>query len=242
MFLTLFLGLAALCTALLSGVFGMAGGMLLIGVYAAVLPVPTAMVLHGATQLIANSSRALILRRDVYWRGTLAYVLGAGAAFALSFSVSYVPEPLAIYLGLGLTPFLVTRLPALLRNFEDPRVAAATGFQVMAVQLLAGAAGPLLDTAFLDTRLTRTQIVATKAMTQVLSHALKVAYFVPALGSGAITPELASAVLLATIVGTRVGTLLLTRLSEQAFRRCSRAIVYAIGSVYLCKAGLLVWH
>jgi uncharacterized membrane protein YfcA len=210
-------------------------------VYAALLPVPTAMVMHGGTQLVSNVARALLLWRAVYVRGFAHYVVGALVAFGAMLGLSYVPDPLLVFLGLGAAPFLAALVPARWVDFQRPGAAVTCGFVVAAVQLLAGAAGPLLDVAFLDTRLSREQVVATKATTQVFSHLLKLAYFVPAMSSHTITPALAGCVLFATILGTRLGTLLLRRMSDQAFRRYSRRIVYAIGGVYLCKAGLLLW-
>ena len=43
------LGALMVATAFLSGLFGMAGGMILIGVLLALMPLPTAMVLHAIT-------------------------------------------------------------------------------------------------------------------------------------------------------------------------------------------------
>jgi uncharacterized membrane protein YfcA len=232
------LALTSLVTALLSGVFGMAGGMLLMGVYAAVLPVPTAMVLHGGTQLFSNLTRAALLWRFVYWRGFGMYIGGASAAFVALSSFHYVPDPLVVFLGLGLTPFLSLLVPPRWIDFQRPGAAFVCGIQVAAVQLLAGAAGPLLDVAFLDTKLTRQEVVATKAVTQVFSHCLKIVYFIPAMTAGTVSPALAVCVLIATILGTRLGTYVLERMSDELFRRYSRRLVYAIGCVYLCKAGL----
>lgn len=232
------LALTSLVTALLSGVFGMAGGMLLMGVYAAVLPVPTAMVMHGGTQLFSNVTRAALLWRFVYWPGFGRYVAGACLAFLALSTVHYVPDPLVVFLGLGLTPFLALLVPPRWIDFQRPGAAFVCGIQVAAVQLLAGAAGPLLDVAFLDTKLTRHEVVATKAVTQVFSHALKIVYFVPAMTAGTVSPTLAICVVAATILGTRLGTWVLERMSDELFRRYSRRLVYAIGCVYLCKAGL----
>jgi uncharacterized membrane protein YfcA len=237
--LTIALALTALCTAVLSGVFGMAGGMLLMGVYVALLPVPTAMVMHGGTQLVSNVSRATILRRYVYWKGFACYLLGALLAFAALVGLHYAPDPLVVFLGLGLTPFVARLLPARWLDFQQPRAAIVVGFQVAAVQLLAGAAGPLLDVAFIDTTLDRNQVVATKAVTQVFSHALKLAYFIPSASMSDVSPQLMAAVLLATLLGSWLGTALLARLSEAGFKRYSRGIVYAVGGVYLCKAAAL---
>ena len=226
----LLLSFTALVTATLSGVFGMAGGMLLMGVYVALLPVPTAMVMHGGTQLISNVSRAWLLRGHVYWRGFVYYVAGSSVAFALMLGLHYTPDPLVVFLGLGLTPFIARLLPAEWLDFQRPRAALVTGFQVAAVQLMAGAAGPLLDIAFVDTQLDRNQVVATKAVTQVFSHSLKLRE---------LSAPLVAAIVLATLAGTRLGTAVLARLSDVAFKRYSRAIVLAIGAMYLFKAASL---
>jgi uncharacterized membrane protein YfcA len=238
MMLGLVLSLCAFATAVLSGVFGMAGGMLLMGVYTALLPVAAAMVLHGATQLVANAGRAILLWRNIYWRGVAFYVGGASLAFALLIRVRYVPDPLVVYLGLGLAPFVAALLPAAWLDFQGPRAALLTGVQVTALNLTAGAAGPLLDVAFVDTRLSKHQVVATKAITQVFSHTLKLAYFGPLLTGGEIAPATLPGIVLATVLGTWTGTRLLERLSDQRFRAMSRTIVYSIGVVYLCKAAL----
>ena len=50
-------------TAFLSGVFGMAGGLILVGVLLALLPVPEAMALHAITQMASNGWRSLL-----WWR------------------------------------------------------------------------------------------------------------------------------------------------------------------------------
>ena len=50
-------------TSLLSGVFGMAGGLVLVGVLLVLLPVPDAMALHAVTQIASNAWRATL-----WWR------------------------------------------------------------------------------------------------------------------------------------------------------------------------------
>lgn len=231
----LLLALAALGTALLSGVFGMAGGMLLMGIYAALLPVASAMVLHGATQLVANGLRAALLWRSIHLRGLGYYMLGALSAFALLSRLRYVPEPAVVFFGLGLAPFVAALLPARALDFERPRAALLCGVQVAGVQLIAGAAGPLLDVAFVNTRLSRTQVVATKAITQVFSHALKLVYFASFEVERDLSPPLVLGILAATLLGTVAGTRVLARLSDRVFRSVSRHLVHAIGMFYLCK-------
>ena len=68
---------AAFVTAAISGVFGMAGGLLLKGALALVLPVSATFVAHGLLQLVANGWRAILHRRHVAWRIVGLYALGA---------------------------------------------------------------------------------------------------------------------------------------------------------------------
>jgi uncharacterized membrane protein YfcA len=237
--LGLWLSACAFGTSVLSGVFGMAGGILLMGVYAALLPVAAAMVLHGATQLFANALRALILWRDIYWRALGFYVVGALATFFVLLSVRYVPNQLVVFLGIGLAPFVARVLPVRWLDFERPHAALLTGAQVTALNLTAGAAGPLLDVAFVDTRLDKHQIVATKAISQVFSHSLKLVYFAPLMSGREVAPSALGGILIATVLGTFAGTRILARLSDQRFKSISRYLVYGIGLLYLCKAASL---
>jgi uncharacterized membrane protein YfcA len=196
------------------------------------------MVLHGATQWVSNGVRATLLWRDIYWRGLGFYLGGALLAFVVLWRFRFVPNHALVFLGLGLSPFVAALLPARVVDFQRPLAAALCGLLVNSLNLLAGAAGPLLDVAFVDTRLSKNQIVATKAITQVFAHSLKIAYFVPLLAGSQLSAGLLLAILAGTILGTRVGTRILARLSDRNFRVWSRGIVYAMGCLYLSRACL----
>ncbi len=60
--------ITAFLTSVLSGLVGMAGGAVLMAVLITILPVSSAMILHGATQAMANGSRTLLLREHLIWR------------------------------------------------------------------------------------------------------------------------------------------------------------------------------
>ena len=57
-----------LLTSILSGVIGMAGGMILMAILVSVVSVAAAMMIHGAVQAAANGSRAWFLRSHIQWR------------------------------------------------------------------------------------------------------------------------------------------------------------------------------
>jgi uncharacterized membrane protein YfcA len=238
-----FVVLAAFVTATVSGVLGMAGGLLLMGALLLVLPATTAFVAHGLLQLVSNGWRAGLHRRHLSWRILGWYAVGSVAAATLLAVVRYVPSTPLTYLFLGLVPLLVWLPEGVLRlDASRPAHAVAAGLAVTSVNLVAGVAGPLLDVFFVRTSLGRHAVVATKAATQVLSHTAKVVlYGGPLLsGGGADLPVLV--LLLAvplSVLGTVVGGRLLDRMSDASFRSATRWVVSAIGVTYLVQAARL---
>ena len=225
-----------LITSVISGILGMAGGMILMAVLVALLPVATAMVLHGAVQATANGSRAWFLRRHIHWQVLPPYVLGATGALGIFLAVAFVPHPGLVLLTLGALTWLGRLLPGLRgMNICQKPTAVACGVVITAAQLLAGASGPLLDLFYLNAPLDRHQVVATKALTQTLGHLVKLGYY-GAIGVSvgqlpADATLVGGAAVLAAIAGTRIGTRLLDRVPEAAFRRASSWVILTIATV-----------
>src|SRR5436190_23351905 len=113
------LGVTIVFTSFLSGVFGMAGGMILLGVLLNYFDVATGMILFSIIQLFANGWRALQWRAYVLWPIFFWYVLGSIISFGVMWTIAFVPQKATVYLALGLLPFLVEALPAAARpNIE----------------------------------------------------------------------------------------------------------------------------
>lgn len=237
-----FLIATAFLTATLSGIFGMAGGLVLMGALALVLPVSAAFVTHGILQLVANGWRAVLHRQHVSWPILINYAIASAAAGAVVALVSFTPSKPVLFLLLGLVPMLVC-LPRnwLQLDAGKPTHAVASGFLVTGLNLTAGVAGPLLDIFFVRTELTRHQIVATKAATQVFSHLAKIlVYGTPLFAAGktaALTPLWVFALAIpASMLGTGAGGWVLDRMSDTNFKRWTAWIVTAIGAAYLLKS------
>ena len=64
-------------TSFISGLFGMAGGMILLGVLLVYFDVATGMVIFSIIQFVANGWRAVLWWRFVLWRIFFVYVAGA---------------------------------------------------------------------------------------------------------------------------------------------------------------------
>ena len=105
------LAVSAVVTSFVSGILGMAGGMILMGILLALLPLPAAMMLHGITQLASNAWRALLWRTEVDWRVFRGYAYGALLALAFFAAVRLVVgKPIALIV-MGFTPFITLALP-----------------------------------------------------------------------------------------------------------------------------------
>ncbi|MFI5033250.1 MAG: TSUP family transporter [Reyranellales bacterium] len=231
------LGLSVLMigTAFLSGIFGMAGGLILIGVLLVVFPLPTAMVLHAITQMASNGWRATLWWRHIVWKTIAFNVAGSLVSVGLWSIWLYVPDKEMALLMLGLSPFVVRAIPEKLmpRTFGPAQV-AGTGFVAMMLMLTTGVTGPLLDTMFLRSPFERRQIIATKAACQVFSHGFKLIYFGALVAqAGQVEPWFLAIAIASSIVGTSLGKFLLERLSDKQFRVWSNRLITALASYYV---------
>lgn len=232
---------SALITACISGVFGMAGGLIFMGIIATFMGVAEAMVVHGAVQSVSNSYRAYLLRDGVRWDILGWQALGALPAIALLLLASVSLNKGQLFLALGCLPFLLWLPKGLLQgDAQKPPHAILCGAMVMGLNLTAGVAGPALDFFYVKTALTRHEIVATKAVTMFASHLVKIVYFgLPLLAasnlSGLPAPWIFLCAIPAVMVGTFIGTRLLKRFSDIGFRAASRYLVTAIGIIYIFR-------
>ena len=232
----LVLAVSALVTSFISGILGMAGGMILMGVLLTLLPLPQAMMLHGITQLASNAWRALIWRRDVDFRILRGYALGAFCALA-AFAVVHLvlSKPMALVM-LGVTPFVTLALPEKLHlNVERKGHPFACGIVCSALALTAGVSGPILDIFFVRSKMNRHRVVATKAATQSLSHILKILYFgaIVAVAGANVHPLLGAFMVGLALAGTSCSQPVLKRMNDVSFRRWTRWTVMSIGVFYL---------
>ncbi len=231
-------------TSILSGILGMAGGMVLMGVLVWLLPVQQAMILHAIAQFFANGSRAFIHRSHIYKKTLLPYFAGMLTTFAIFAFVAFVPPKPLVFLLLGVGPFLSFMLPKNLKlDFTKPRQAYACGFITSGFQLTGGVSGPLLDMFFQTRALTRHQTVATKAFTQAVSHIMKFLYFgfwvsTFSVAAAGLPLWLCLGVIPMALCGSHVSKYILEKLTDTHFYKATQIALFVIGTVYLTRAFL----
>jgi uncharacterized membrane protein YfcA len=243
---TLALWIAALtipATSFISGIFGMAGGMILLGVLLLVMDVAPAMILFGATQAAANGWRAILWWRNIDWGIVWRFLIGAAIVFVILRWISLFPNKAWLYIALGLAPFLADLLPKqLIPDITRPAAPYICGAIVMAMTLLAGVAAALLDMFYQKSNLDRRVVVATKAVTQTAGHLARILYFdsfASGLAGGLPWWVFIGAIALA-MAGTTAATRLLEGMSNESFRQWSKRLIQAISIVYVARGIWLV--
>ncbi|AJY49152.1 sulfite exporter TauE/SafE family protein [Halomonas sp. KO116] len=229
-------------TSMLSGVFGMAGGLVLLWFLLLIFPAGTAMAVHGVIQLTANGSRAWLSRRYIVWRIVAFMTLGVLSAAGLLLLFNYSPNAASVSLLIGLLPILVW-LPKRWFHLNANRASHAfcCGIASGGLTIAAGVSGPLIDIFFVRSRMDRRQVVATKAMIQVVAHSIKIIFYLGA--AMALSAGEWGIVLLAApfaMLGTQAGNRILHRLTDANFRTWTRWIVTGIGVFYFAQGLFLL--
>jgi uncharacterized protein len=237
------IGATIVFSSFLSGVFGMAGGMILLGVLLNYFDVATGMIFFSIIQLFANGWRVVQWRHYILWGIFGWYFVGAVIAFAGMWMIAFVPDKAMVYLGLGVMPFVVEALPASMRpNIEWKGVPLFTGVATTIIQILAGVGGLFLDIFFQKSMLDRKTTNATKAVAQSFSHIVRAFYFGSLNGIGDVPLWATGPAILLAIGGTSLAPFVIERMTDHGFRQWTRAIIFAISVVFLARAAWLFWH
>ena len=232
--------LATLSTAFLSSIFGMLGGLILMGVLITIMPVSQAMVLHGLIQLTSNGYRAWLNKTDIKWNIVSTLIIGNIIALVGLFSLAFVPDKITVLLVLGLLPYIAWALP---KNnsldLSNKPIGILAGMVVVGSNLLSGTGGPLLDIFFQRVDMTRHQVVATKAVAQSLGHISKIIFFgFLAIPKFNIWPSfwLIFFAVIASVIGTTLGKIILDKIDDRTFFVWTQSILLTIGAVFIAYA------
>lgn len=235
-----FILLGVFISSLVSGIIGMAGGIILMALYASLLPLEIAMVLHGLTQLFSNGFRSYLHRKYILWHILPKYFLGGLLITLIMGLISFSPNKKVVFILLGLFPFTIF-LKSIARQLDitkKMRPVFAGGIVTLS-QLVAGASGSVLDIFFINSPLKKYEVMGTKAITQTFGHCFKIVFYFSIIQknnfSFGISPYTVFAIVPIVFLGTFLGKLVLRNFSENYFRRLSRIIVLGMGVLLIAK-------
>ena len=239
--------LTALVTATISGIIGMGGGILLLAAMFSFMPHGEAIPLHAAVQLISNGTRIIAFWKAVDWRTVGRYLLGVVPGAVIATLVLWAlgepgrSEPyLKIVIGVYILVVPLLRKPKRVVRLGHGYDFTLLGLAAGSVALAVGAIGPLIAPLFARRNFVKEHLIATKAVCQMFTHALKIVAF-SVLG----TIEFAEFSLLLglmaafAVVGTFSGKRILRHVSPQMFRWLYRIALVVAGLKVLIVDGLL---
>ena len=237
--------IATFSTAFLSSIFGMIGGLILMGILVSLMQVGPAMILHGLIQMTSNGYRAWLNKKDINWKIIGTLLIGNGIAILALLFIAFVPNRITVLLALGILPYIAWLMPKNL-SFDVTKtpIGILAGMVVVGTNLLAGVGGPLLDVFFQRVEMTRHQVVATKAVAQFLGHVSKVIFF----GGLAVTSSaenwpvfwLLITAMIVSVIGTTLGKKVLDRINDKTFFSWTQRIMLTVGAVMIARAIYLI--
>ncbi|HUR40938.1 MAG TPA: TSUP family transporter [Verrucomicrobiae bacterium] len=217
-------------TAALSGVAGIGGGTILIGVlYAMGLAPVVAVPLHAAVQFVSNLSRTVAYRRHVEWRAAGWFLLTAAptpflvAPFVASANVNLILLLLAGLIITSLAPAKDDAAP--LKPVSSFLLA---GLLNGTIGMFVSATGLFIGRLFLRPEWPKETVIATLAMTQTLGHGLRVVGYASVGFAVTERLDLLLPLALAVVAGTFAGKGLNRRLDEATFRKLFKLILLAL--------------
>lgn len=241
MMLALGLTAAAFLTAALSGVAGLGGGTVLIGLFYAIgLPPVQAIPMFAAIQLVSNASRVVAYAGYVHWGATGWFLLASvPATFVVAPWIERVdPDWVKVLLAVLILVSLMPRRDGADRAALPPRTSyLVAGLLNGAFGLVVGATGLLVGRLFLRPEWRRETTLGTMALTQSLGHLLRVLAYGFIGFSAFAKPELLLPLCAAVIAGTWTGRRLQRHLSEEHFAQLFKILLVLLSLKLLWEGG-----
>lgn len=237
-------------TSLLSGIFGLLGGFLLVGMLIAIFDLTTSNLLISTVLIAATLWRTFVWFDRVRWRFVLLSTSGGTAAFLVIIASGLSPSRALILIVLGATPLLVTLLPKHFWPNIDTRIGQLIcGFIVGLCQISGAASAAVVDIFFQNSVLNRIENVALKGALVIPILVFRASFFSIAeyRARGTITSSIPlwvypSAVLIG-IVATHVGGVVLTKMvTDKGFFTLSWRLSRLASAGFLAQGLWLLWR
>ncbi len=230
---------ASFFTSAFTAAFGLGGGVAMLAILGAFLPVLALIPVHGLVQLGSNTGRAWHQRAHIRFGIAVPFLIGSlvGAAAGALLVVQLPDAYLKLALGIFIVVITWTKIPGI-ENLRGVGLAAGSGIIALA-NMFFGATGPLL-TAFLAQIIPddRKALIATHAAGMTVQHLLKVIAFTIAGFAFAQWLPLVAVMIAAGYLGTIFGSRMLDKMPEAQFRFWFRIVVTAL-ALWLMRSSIV---
>jgi uncharacterized protein len=227
----LFVGLsvASFVAAFIAVFTGAAGGVILLGVMAMIMPPAVVIPVHTVVMLGSGITRSMIMWRYVMRETLLPFIVGAVVGAAAGAKV-FVALPLTwLQAILGAFILLVTWMPNLGRVGARSGRFVVLGFATVFLGVFVSATGTLLAPFVASATPDRHSVAATMGALMTITHIAKIAAFgVIGFAVGSFVPLMA-AMIVTGAAGNWLGEVALHHTSEQRFRMIFQLVLTALG-------------
>ena len=227
----LFLGLslASFATAFIGVFTGTAGGLILLGIMALVMPPASVIPVHTVVQLGSGVTRTMIMWRYVMRSTLLPFSVGAALGAAAGAKI-FVSLPVSYLQGiLGLFILVVTWLPRLGQIGAERGRFAALGFVATFAGVFVSATGTIVAPFVASASPDRRNHAATLGALMTLVHIAKIGAFGFIGFAVSNYIPLMAAMIASGAIGNWLGEEALNRISEGRFRLLLRLFLTALG-------------
>jgi uncharacterized membrane protein YfcA len=222
---TLLLIPIAFLTSCLAGAIGLGGGVLLIALMPGLVPAAAILPIHSLVQLASNVSRAAFGWRHIDWTLIPALTIGAIAGAFVGGGVYANLELQWLPAIIGVLIILLTWVPLPQPRGGGQWSLLLLGFYQSGLGMLAGATGPLGAAVLARRSIQRDWLVVNTASYMSINHIIKTCAFAFIGFSFGPWLWLIAGMVLASVVGSWVGTWLRRFIPEIDFQRWFRLLV-----------------
>ena len=228
----LILILSAFLTSSISAVIGMGGGIILLGIMAIIIPEGYKVIaIHGMVQLFSNTTRTYVFKKHIkkilisqFLIGALiGVIISAGIIliFITYYNVNSANEIKVEFLKPFIGIFIIWNL--FLKNSKKEKhinTFVPVGLIAGISSIFIGAVGPLIAPFFLSKKLTKKNIIANKAASQMITHITKIPLFIYFFNMNYNAElKILLPLILAVYIGTNFGKKILNFIPEALFKK-----------------------
>ncbi len=222
---------SALITSSISAVIGMGGGIILLGIMAIIIPQGYMVIaLHGVIQLFSNTTRTYIFRKHIKKNIVNKFLIGSFVGAFLSGVIIFLlvqfyevksasdikVDFLKPIIGVFILWYLFLKGP---KKEKDNQSFIKVGGISGLASVFVGATGPLIAPFFLNSKLTKENIIVNKAACQMITHFTKIPLFIYFFNVNYIDEySILIPLILSVYIGTNLGKKILSFIPERIFK------------------------
>ncbi len=207
---------ASFSTSLISAIFGIGGGIILLVFFASFLPPLAIIPVHAVVQLASNGGRVFLLRKEIHWPIISTFILGcAFGAILGGMIVLQIPHEL-IKLLMGI--FILWSIYGYLPKFNNKQIFFGSIISC-SLSVIVGATGAFIAAIVNTFKLPKLNHIATVAFVMMTKHILKIGVFIVLGFSFSPYINLMILMVLSGFLGTIIGKKIMYQINESFFRK-----------------------